>query len=299
MEKSPLVSIIIVSFNTKKLTLECIASLTTFVKSSYEVIVVDNASEDGTVAALSKLTRKYKSLQIIKNKDNKGFAAANNQGIEIAKGEYVLLLNSDTYLSQDAISPIVRHFQKNPLLGVASCQLQNKDGSLQASGGFFPTPLRLFFWMFFIDDIPVLRNFLTPFHPQPSFYKVSRELDWVTGAFFMFPRALTEKIGRLDEEYFMYVEELDFCYRAKKEGFKVHLFTDSSIVHLGQASSTNEFALVSEFRNISLFYQKHLSSYSAYAKLMLTLGGQLRAFLYGIFGKSAQRTIYEKAIQSL
>lgn len=292
METRPLVSIIIINFNTPELTLACIESLKKYVKVAYEIIVVDNASKDDSVAKLKSKTDKF-----IRNKENIGFAAANNQGIKVARGEYFLLLNSDTYLTEDAISKATEFLSIHDEYGIISCSLRNKDGSRQATGGYFPTIGRLVLWMSFIDDIPLVRNILTSAHPHLAFYETSRELDWVTGAFFMIRREVIKKAGNLDEDYFMYVEELDFCFRARKEGFKVFYLADTSIIHLGQASSTNEFALTSEYKNLVLFYKKHFPRQVTLARSFLKLGALARMGLYTILGKSNIRKIYAKAFK--
>lgn len=293
MEKSPLVSILIVNYNTKKLLLDCINSIKKFVKCEYEIIVVDNASTDGSVEALPK------SVTVIKNKNNVGFAAANNQAAQKAKGEYLLLLNSDTYLTKDSISTTAEILTNDPTLGVVSCTLLNRDGTLQPTGGFFPTPLRLFNWMTFIDDIPVLKNIVWPFHPSVSFYKRTCELDWVTGAFFTTPRSLYITLNGLDEDYFMYTEEMDYCYRVKQLRKKVLYYHDTSIVHLGRASGTNEFAIISELKHLVLFYAKHLPLWKSYAYLVIKIGCLLRMALYAILGRSVERKIYEKAFRTI
>ncbi len=297
MEKSPLVTIVIVSFNTQKLLLSCISSIEKWVKSPYEIIVVDNASTDGSAAAV--LSRKKKNITVIENKKNVGFAKANNQGFAKARGTYILMLNSDTYLTHDAITPVLDLLKKDPHIGVASCSLKNADNSVQPTGGFFPTLFRLFAWMSFLDDMPVLSNLIKPVHPSAQFYTGSRELDWVTGAFFMFPKSILKKVNGLDEDYFMYVEELDFCYRVKQCGFIVFYLHDASIVHLGRGSSTSEFAITSEFKNIVLFYKKHFPHVTNIARIMLKGGCILRIIIFAILGKSTQEKIYEKTLNSI
>ncbi len=296
MEKSPLVSIIIVSYNTQKLLEDCIRSVERQVKSSYEILVVDNNSLDESVKML-KL--KFENVLLIENKKNVGFAAANNQAIKIANGEYILLLNSDTYLESDSITPSISKLQKNPNIGVLSCKLKNKDGSLQPTGGYFPTPARLFLWMSFFDDVPGVSLFIKSFHPRENYYREDRSLDWVTGAFFLFPKSITKVVGLLDEDYFMYTEEMDFCYKVKKSGMQVQYIHTPSIVHLGRASSTNEFAIVSEISHIQLFYQKHFPNWTLYSTLVLKAGCLLRAFVYAILGKVTQKKLYEKAFASI
>lgn len=293
MEKSTLVSIIIVNFNTKALLLACIESLYSNVKTPFEIIVVDNASSDGSSAAVERL--KKKNISVIKNAENYGFAKANNQGIKRAKGSFILLLNSDTVVTNDAITQGISVLRAHPKVGVMSCKLTNADGSLQATGGYFPYPLRLFLWMTFLDDIPFISSLSRSFHPPLSYYTKSRSLDWVTGAFFLFRAEIRDTVGYLDEEYFMYVEELDYCYRIQATGWSVLYDTSSSIIHLGRASSSNEFALLSEYKNLVLFYKKHLPAWVGFCRVMLKIGALARRIIFGILGKKTQQHIYEKA----
>lgn len=115
----------------------------------------------------------------------------------------------------------------------------------------------------------------------------------------MVSKDLYQKLNGLDEDYFMYVEELDFCFRAQKIGYSVYYFHESSIVHLGRASSSNEFAITSEFKNILLFYKKHFKSLLWYATFVLRFGSILRILVFAILGKKQQKTIYEKIIATL
>ncbi len=297
MEKSPTVSIVIVNYNTKDLLKNCIESITQQIRVSFEIIVVDNASTDGSVAFVKSL--KNSAVRLIESKENTGFAKGNNLGLKKARGAYLLLLNSDTVLTEDSVSACISYLKKNEEAGIVSCSLKNADGSMQPTGGYFPNPARLFLWMTFLDDVPLINSICKPFHPPASYYTRDMPLDWVTGAFFMFPHKLLKTVGYLDEDYFMYVEEMDFCYRAREKGYRVQYLHNSAITHLGRASSTNEFAILSEYKNIMLFYRKHLSSFTQYCRVMLKFGAGLRVLVFGILGKSAQRAIYAKAFKSI
>ncbi len=297
MEARPQVSIIIVSFNTKKLLIDCIESIFSHVKCSYEIIVVDNASEDGSPDAVRIWEKKHKGIavHIIGNKGNVGFAAANNQGMKKSKGNFLLLLNSDTLLTEDSISLCLEKFSEQPKLGIASCKLKNRDGSLQATGGYFPTPVRVFLWMTFLDDLPGMSRVINVFHPKPNYYKKDHMLDWVTGAFFLFKRELLSGVGFFDEDYFMYVEELDYCYRARKAGWRVAYFSSTSIIHFGQASGSSEFALLSEYKNLILYFKKHFPSNEGFIRICLKTGALIRMGIFAILGQSVPRKIYAKA----
>ncbi len=300
-------SIVIVNFNTKKLTLDCIRSVISATSGiKYEFVVVDNASSDGSLTAISKI-KGLARIKIVQNNKNLGFGKANNQGIKKSLGRYILLLNSDTKLNENVLGEMVAWMDKNPKIGVASCALRNKDGSMQGTGGYFPTLFRVFAWMFFLEDIPILDRFIKPFHPvheQSPFYKglnrfdSEMQMDWVTGAFFLIRKEVIEKVGYFDEDYFMYTEEVDLCFRIKKGGWNVYYTPYWSITHLGGASSTSEFPILSEFKGIKLFFKKHMPTIQyPLVRLFLKSGAILRMFILGIFkGKEAVK-IYAKAFK--
>lgn len=293
------VSIIVVNYNTLSLTTQCLESVFDFTQGvRYEVIVVDNNSTDDSLPYLEKLA-KQKKIQLIKNKENVGFAKANNQAFKVAKGSAYLLLNSDTKLQSDAISSIYHSLFSSPDTGIATCTLKNSDGSLQASGGYFPTIARLFTWMFFIDDVPFLGNLFSSYHPNVSSFSSTHKQDWITGAFFMIKRTVIDSIGGLDTDYFMYVEEMDFCFRAKKQGFDVLFDASDSIIHFGQGSGSNKTALLMELKNLTLFYKKHMKSQLGIAKLLLKLGALARIALFAILGRGSLSKTYAQAFTEI
>src|SRR3972149_594788 len=160
------VSVIIVNYNTKDMTGECIKSVMEKTKGiTFEIIMIDNASPDSSAEALLPLTKKY-PLKIIANKDNKGFGGGNNQGLKIAQGNYLLLLNTDTLLKTNVIKDMIDWMEAHPKVGISSCALKNRDGTLQGTGGYFPTLFKVFAWMSFLEDIPGLDSLIKPFHPM-------------------------------------------------------------------------------------------------------------------------------------
>jgi hypothetical protein len=300
-------SIIIVSFNTKGVTLDSINSI---IKNTsglkYEIIVIDNASTDGSVSVLKNLKKESK-IELLLNKENSGFGAANNKALKVAKGEYVLFLNSDTLVTSNVIKYTVDWMEKDPLVGVASCSLKNKDGSLQETGGYFPDLFKVFTWMFFIDDLPVVGEIIKPFHfshTNSPFYKKLRghtqikEVDWLTGAFMLFRKSILEKVGGFDEDYFMYTEEVDLCYRVRRAGWKVLYLPQWSITHLGGQSSGVELPLLHEYEGVKLFYKKHKPGWQfPLLRLFLKSGAFLRMFVMGLTKGSGVYKTYVKAFK--
>ena len=301
----PKLSIIIISFNTKRLTEECIGSVLRKTKGiTFEIIIIDNASADGSVEMLGKFEKKHPNIKVILNKDNLGFGQANNQGMKIARGAYVLLLNSDTKVTNNVLGEMVSWMDESPKVGIASCALKFPDGRIQGTGGYFPTLPRVLTWMSFVDDIPFLGKILKPFHPMHglspfdknvNFFKKRREMDWITGAFFLIRREALRKVGYFDKDYFMYVEEVDYCYRTKKAGWEIWYLPRWSIVHYGGASSTAEFPLINEVKGLKTFYKKHMEVWQYnILRILLKLGAALRIVVFGILKGPTVAKTYAK-----
>ncbi len=295
-------SIIIVSFNTKKLTLNCLStikkSLTGDLQNNTEILVIDNASTDGTIPLLKK---EFPEVKIIGNQKNHGFTIANNQGLTIAKGDWVLLLNSDTLLETSTLSQALDYAYQNPLLGVLGCQLRHHDGSLEPSAGYLPNLFNIFLWMTFIDDIPYIKSFLNAYHVgDPLFYTKVRQVGWVSGAFFLLRRKIIKEAGLLDENIFMYGEEVEWCLRIKKAGYQIIYFPDATITHLKGASGEGKTAgIIAEYSALEYIFRKHMSSWELpILRSLLRLGALLRLLLFGIIlSDKTKYTLYAKAFR--
>jgi len=221
------VSIIIINWNTKELVLSCVESVYKSIsKLSFEVIVVDNGSQDGSVEALKKL--RFKNLKIISNEKNLGFAKANNIGITIAKGKYILLLNSDTEVKKRVIDKMVEFGKGKDDVGVVGAKLLNKDGSLQESVFNLPTLTRVVRQYWFGQK--GLLDKLSPKGEQPV------EVEAVVGAALLITPRARKEVGILSEKYFMYFEDLDYCRRVRKAGMKVYFLPSAEIYHYHGAS---------------------------------------------------------------
>src|SRR3989338_2458408 len=208
------ISVIIVNWNTKKLLENCLRSIFRFTKGiTFEVIVVDNGSTDGSVQMVKN---KFPQVKLIPNSKNLGFTKANNQGIKAARGKYILLLNSDTYLIENSFKKLKEEADRLDNLGVLGPKLLNEDKSIQQSAGFFPHLPQILWWMTFLDDLPS-GTLLKPYHvDHNSFYTKDREVDWVTAAAILVPKSVIKRVGALDEKIFMYGEEIEFYYPIKK-----------------------------------------------------------------------------------
>jgi GT2 family glycosyltransferase len=234
-------SIIIVSYNTKKLTLQCIKSvLDSVLKLKYEIIVVDNASTDGTLRLIQKSKIKNSHfakasrdaqkpiIRIIQNNRNLGFAKANNQGIKNSKGKYKLLLNSDTKVKGNAIEKMIEFAEKIPNVGVVGARLINPDGSIQPSVFRLPTIGRAI-RQYWLGEKRLLDKY------TPDGNKPTEVESLVMAAFLITPLAL-EKVGLLNNKYFMYFEDLDYCRRVGKVGLKIYYLPPAEVIHYHGAS---------------------------------------------------------------
>jgi GT2 family glycosyltransferase len=252
------VSIIILNYNTCELTLNAIQSVyDSQTTSSYEIIVVDNHSSD---ASVTEIKRRYPDVRLIENLRNDGFSKGNNIGIKLATGRYILLLNSDTIMGFDSLQTMIAFMDQNVPVGAAGCKIVLPDGSLdKACKRGFPTPSASFYYAFgFSKLFPKVARFnqyqlgyLDPNQDYP--------VDCLVGAFMMVRKQAIDQVGMLDEDFFMYGEDIDWCYRIKKGGWQIHYYPYTQIVHHKGASSRRKpFKIIFEFhRAMYLFHRKH------------------------------------------
>ncbi len=217
-------SVIIVNYNTKELTLACIESVLKYSTGiNLEIVVVDNASKDGSKKALRKAWKEHREIVLVENKKNLGFAKANNQGIESSKGEYVFLLNSDTEVKKDSLKKLLEFSKKTKDAGVVSARLLNPDGSIQESCFNFPTigNAASEYWL-------GKKGAYSKFAPKG---KTPVQIDVCAfAAVLLTPEALNT-VGGLEEKYFMYYEDFDYCRRTYEFGLKVYYLPKAEIIH--------------------------------------------------------------------
>lgn len=295
-------SIIIPSFNTRQLIVNCLDSILEHTQGiNYEIIVVDNGSNDGSIEEIKKYSKKNPHILLIDARENLGFGKANNLGVKKSKGEYLLFLNSDTLLFDNALKQSIDGIKSLKKMGVYSCKLLNKNKTFQASGGSFPTLLNVIAWQLFIDDLPIIGDLIPSFHPKQSAYSQNREIDWVTGAFMIVPKKVFDQVGGFDENIFMYTEEMELDYRISKLGLKVYYQNSPAIIHLGGASSGSFLALTSEIKNMIYFWNKHKPQWQVpLIKLAFFVGSLLRWLLFGIIKKDeTRRRAYSSALRDL
>jgi len=210
--------------NNKQLVLDCIDSIVgEGSKIEWEIIVVDNGSTDGTQPAIKQLLIKLKNLHLIENRENLGYAKANNQGIEKAKGEYIILLNSDIIVKKRALGKLMDFARKSKDAGVIGPKLLNINKTLQPSCFHFPT-IRNAIREYWLGEKGLFEKY-APEGTKPV------AVDAVVGAAFLItPRAL-KKVGLLDERYFAYFEDIDYCRQVWRKGMKVYYYPNAEIIH--------------------------------------------------------------------
>lgn len=294
-------SIIIPSFNTRSVILDCLDSIIKYTKDlNYEIIVVENGSKDGSNDTLRNYSKTHSRLTLVDAKENLGFGKANNLGVRYSKGEYLLFLNSDTLLFDNALKISLDSAKKKADLGVYSCRLLNKNLSTQQTGGYFPTLFRIFAWQLFIDDLPLVGKFVPSIHPQKSAYDTDQKMDWVTGAFMIIPKKVFDEVGGFDEKIFMYTEEMELIYRLYQKGYRCYYEKEPSIIHLGGASGGSFLALTSEIKNMIYFWKKHMPLWQLpIVKCLFFTGSLLRWLLFGIIKQDeTRRRAYASALRN-
>jgi GT2 family glycosyltransferase len=247
----PRVSIILVNFNGIAVILNCLASIQRhLMPGEYEVIVVDNQSTDGSVDAIAEA---FPQVQLLLAPRNDGFGAGNNLGAKAAQGEFLLLLNSDTEISSNILSPLLAMADRNGEIGILGPQLRNPDASFQIStspaislqGEAAAVKLLR---QYERDPESVVQQFSTP-----------QAVDIVVGAAMLIRRSLFESLGGFDEDYFMYFEESDLCQRAREAGWQVWYIPEVQVMHIKGASTQQQASPMRlEYRRSQLlYYQKH------------------------------------------
>ncbi len=271
MKKSPDVSIIIVSWNTRDILRDCIQSIYDQAGDvQFEIIVVDNHSSDDSGEMVS---RDFPEAALIQNKDNRGFSSANNQGIVQAKGRYVLLLNPDTIVHENAIEKAVSFIDAHKDTAVVGCRTLFQDGRLQYNCYTFPSLLNLFL---------TLTRLWRPFRRNRFFgryrltwwdYNETRSVDAVAGCFMLVRKEAIDEVGMMSEEYFMYSEDTDWCWRFNQRGWKIRFTPDAVITHLGDASGCQSPVDMNlQYRKSLLLFLRKKSGWFAGAVANLMFG---------------------------
>lgn len=291
-------SIIVLSYNTKDLTIACIDSIIGQYKKQldngdFELIVVDNKSSDSTIEAIKSVPAKgwsasgKKRLRLIENKENYGFSKGNNIGAKQANGKFLFFLNSDTKVLDSGLLEMVSYLEQRKPVGILGARLQNVDGSPQASVGSFYNLGNVFIMLLGGERAGLLRS-----SPQRT-----QHVDWASGGAMMVKGDMFKKMGGFDENFFMYVEDMELCFRAKKLGFETHYFPDILVEHKTLGSSNRTFAILNIYKGLLYFYKKHFS-YVEYllVRLLLMLKAYMAIFIGLVTQNNYLTSTYKKAL---
>ena len=268
------VSVVIVSYNTREVLRDCLRSLFREVgQVEFEVIVVDNCSADRSAEMVAD---EFPQAVLIENVENLGFAAGCNRGMVIARGRYILLLNPDTVVLDRAIEKTVAYADSHPEAAVVGCQVLCSDGSIQGTCFRYPSLLNIALSSFGLDRVPFGRRLLGRERMKEWGRDSEREVDVVTGCYMLVRRESIEGIGLMDEQYFVYAEEADWCYRFARAGWKVVFAPVAQIIHItrGSTSQVPSAMLVQLEKSLLLFLEKHRGRASrACARVLFVISG--------------------------
>ncbi len=284
------VSVIIVSYNTRALTLDCIRSIDRETSGlKYEIIVVDNSSSDGSADAIAV---EAPQVHLVRLEENRGFACANNVGLRLARGEYLLLLNPDTLILDAAVERAHAFAVRTPRAAVVGCRASNADGSLQRNCFLPPSLLNLSITTFGLHRLaPRSRLFG---RERFTYWDLddARDVPVVAGCFMLVRRSAVSQVGLFDERFFMYAEEVDWCTRFRRAGWEVWYTPDPTIVHFGGASAAtapSDMRLTAQTSLLLYLGKYHPSWYVGLCRALILLGLCIRAPLQ-VLGIGAGRS---------
>jgi GT2 family glycosyltransferase len=270
------VAVIIVNWDTRELLRGCLASVYQHTSGIlFETWVVDNGSSDGSAEMVAQ---QFPQAHLIRNQENVGFSKANNQALRQASARYLLLLNSDTALRDNVLPQMVAFLDAQPSVGIAGTRLLNSDGSWQASCDYFP---RAPFAML-RDKISASRRMRWKNRMTRRDVSTNFAIDYIIGAVLMIRRDTMQQIGLLDEEFFMYAEDIDWCYRAAQAGWVMYYLGELAVYHHNRGSSQKspeQAQRLQRLRDDSLlrFYRKHYGNITAWMMCGIFLLKQLNS----------------------
>jgi N-acetylglucosaminyl-diphospho-decaprenol L-rhamnosyltransferase len=266
-------TVLIVNYNTAHLLEKCVGDLrASALELDVQIFLLDNASRDDSVTVLKS---KFSDCVVKLNSANVGFGRANNQLLDEAKGKYILLLNTDAFVAVDSLSKTIAYMDETPECGVLGVRLVGRDGELQPSCRFFPTP-----WNVFLS-----RTGLGRFFPSTRSiddmtwgHDAVRDCDWVPGCYYLIRREVIEQVGLFDPRFFLYYEEVDHCRAVKSAGWKVVFYPHTTVVHVGGESAKSDSKLTDAGRQISdlqieselLYFRKHHGLFGVWLSIVLT-----------------------------
>ena len=241
-----LISVILVSYNTAQISIEALSSL--FASQgdfTLEVFVVDNASKDNSAHIIKNA---YPNINLIENKINVGFGRANNQALSLVNSDFVLLLNTDAFVEVNTLQKTLEYMQTQPKCGILGVKLLSRDGELQPSCRYFPTPFNIFANRVGLNRLLPNIKLVDDVSWDST---ITQECDWVPGCYYLMRKKVIEQQGLFDPIYFLYYEEVDHCFAVKKAGWQVVYFSDASVVHIGGESAKSVGKITTSGRQLN------------------------------------------------
>lgn len=297
-------SVIILSYNTKDITGRCLDKLKKAkeycekrLKNKIQVIVVDNASGDGSSELIKS---NYPWVKLIVSKTNLGFSKGNNLAMKKVKSPFILLLNSDVYVSEESLYKALAYFRVNLNCDILGARLNYPTGKLQLSCGSLPNPINLIFWILGLSLLPLINNLVPSFHPKgKKYFSKAHPVGWIMGAFFMLKQEVFDRTGGFDENLFMHMEEVEWCKRISDCGFKIWYVPQIEVVHLHGASTNFDLApsFLNELKGIRYYILKHMSSFYLSLKVVLSIGLIFRVIAFSLLGKTKRARVYMEGLK--
>lgn len=287
---SPALSVLLVSYNTRHLLDPCLAALRVALRQvpgGGRIVVVDNASRDGSA---EHLAAHHPDVHLVHSDRNVGFGRANNLGLPGCSGRFVLLLNTDAFIEPDALIRSIEHMDSHPECGILGARLKGRDGVLQPSCRYTPSPLGLFVQRLGLQRLfPSVRLVDDMAWPHDQV----RACDWVPGCYYLVRREVIDQVGLFDPRFFLYYEEVDHCLRTRQAGWTVHYFPGTTVVHWGGESAGTDGPLTAGGRQLlglqleseQLFFRKHRGLFGLLCSLALETIGALAISLRRIVGR--------------
>jgi N-acetylglucosaminyl-diphospho-decaprenol L-rhamnosyltransferase len=272
MADQPVVSVIVVTFNGMPWMERCLES----VAGADELIVVDHGSTDGT---LELVRERFPRVRVIEQ-ENRGMGGGNTAGMRLAAGRYFLLLNSDAWVVDRGVDELVRLADARPDAAVVGPRLRNVDGSLQRSVRAFPTLWRLATEYLFLRKLAPRTNALNALYGGSFDHNSVKEVDWLYGACLLVRREAADAVGLFDEDFFMFSEEVDWCYRFRAAGWKVLFDPAAEVVHVGGASHGGRMYRENVRGHLRFFAKHYGMAQAERARKLLLLGVRVRARLF-------------------
>ena len=236
-----MLSIIIVNYNLKEWLKRYLESLKKAeLKTPYEILVIDNASTDSSSESLEKIKENFSNLVVILNQKNLGYAKAVNQGLKLAKGECLFISNPDILITPGSLEKMADFLKNHPEVGVLGPQLRYLDNRLQFSCFSFPRFYTPFIRRTFLKHLPFGKKELDRYLMRNFSHQEIHEVDWLLGSSLMIRKETLEKVGLMDERFFIYFEDIDWCRRFKEKGFKVMYFPEAYLIHEHQRLSSRK-----------------------------------------------------------